>query len=189
MKNKEKREVYFFSRLAKALYEDVEALDALHYCHSFSDILRTLQYYGYLKEMTLEGYVETAMQWVQRNISAFGGDPSNVTVSGYSAGGRAITVLLALCPEDFFIGQSASTPAFWFVSRLLHAGFLRSGSPPWLWRTAYGNQKRKQRSGCFPKTRKIENGTAVAVQSARFTSCRYFFSGLGTYGVVPHLLP
>ncbi|WP_462331835.1 hypothetical protein [Schwartzia sp. (in: firmicutes)] len=53
MKNKEKREVYFFSRLAKALYEDVEALDALHYCHSFSDILTTLQYYGYLKEMTL----------------------------------------------------------------------------------------------------------------------------------------
>jgi len=93
MKNKEKREVYFFSRLAKALYEDVEALDALHYCHSFSDILRTLQYYGYLKEMTLEGYVETAMQWVQRNISAFGGDPSNVTVSGYSAGGRAYEFL------------------------------------------------------------------------------------------------
>ena len=49
MKNKEKREVYFFSRLAKALYEDVEALDALHYCHSFSDILTTLQCYGYLK--------------------------------------------------------------------------------------------------------------------------------------------
>ena len=62
MKDKEKREVYFFSRLAKALYEDVEALEALHYCHSFSDILTTLQCYGYLKEMTLEGYVETALQ-------------------------------------------------------------------------------------------------------------------------------
>ncbi|MET0896842.1 MAG: carboxylesterase family protein [Mycobacterium sp.] len=35
-----------------------------------------------------------AMQWVQRNISAFGGDPRNVTVMGESAGGMAIHTLL-----------------------------------------------------------------------------------------------
>lgn len=62
MKSKEKREIYFFSRLAKSIYEDAEALDALHYCRRFTDILRTLQYYGYLADMTLDEYVETAMK-------------------------------------------------------------------------------------------------------------------------------
>ena len=35
-----------------------------------------------------------AMQWVQRNIAAFGGDRGNVTVMGESAGGMAIHALL-----------------------------------------------------------------------------------------------
>lgn len=39
-----------------------------------------------------------ALQWVQRNIAAFGGDPKNVTIFGQSAGGLSVNALM-VSPE------------------------------------------------------------------------------------------
>jgi para-nitrobenzyl esterase len=55
-----------------------------------------------------------ALEWVRDNITAFGGDPGNVTLFGQSGGGLKISVLMAM-------------PA---ARGLFHKGIVQSGSQP-----------------------------------------------------------
>ena len=43
--------------------------------------------YGFMDQIA-------ALQWIKRNAAAFGGDPSNVTITGESAGGMSVNFLL-----------------------------------------------------------------------------------------------
>jgi len=65
-----------------------------------------------------------ALQWVQRNIAAFGGDPANVTLWGESAGGTAVGLLLVV-PQaaGLFHKTIISSPwsMFYPISRLREA--------------------------------------------------------------------
>jgi para-nitrobenzyl esterase len=47
-----------------------------------------------------------ALEWVRANIAGFGGDPSNVTVFGESAGAMSIGVLLAMPRADGLFGRA-----------------------------------------------------------------------------------
>jgi para-nitrobenzyl esterase len=91
--------------------------------------LGTLSFIG-LPELTAEGGGSSsnygirdqiaALQWVQANIAAFGGDPGNVTISGFSAGANdTITLMASPLAKGLF---KRAMPSSFFINGVTSAG-------------------------------------------------------------------
>ena len=61
-----------------------------------------------------------ALQWVQRNIAAFGGDPGNVTIFGESAGGTAVCLLMVMPQAEGLFQKVISESAAWMFGPISH---------------------------------------------------------------------
>jgi para-nitrobenzyl esterase len=53
-----------------------------------------------------------ALKWVQRNIGEFGGDPSNVTIAGESAGALSVMYLMAAPPARGLFAKAIAESAY-----------------------------------------------------------------------------
>jgi para-nitrobenzyl esterase len=61
-----------------------------------------------------------ALQWVKRNISAFGGDPGNITIFGESAGGTAVCLLMVMPQAEGLFQKVISESAAWMFGPISH---------------------------------------------------------------------
>jgi para-nitrobenzyl esterase len=65
-----------------------------------------------------------ALEWVQRNIRAFGGDPDNVTIFGESAGAMMVAALLGSPPAEGLFHRAIAQSGGWMGMGMAQMGTL-----------------------------------------------------------------
>ena len=81
--------------------------------------------YGFLDQIA-------AMKWVQKNIGAFGGDPTRVTIFGQSAGAEAVWVHLASPQSKGLFSQAiVESGTFWENGAVIDSLYSKSRAEQW----------------------------------------------------------
>ncbi len=93
--------------------------------------------YGFMDQIA-------ALQWVKRNIAAFGGDPGNVTIYGESAGGESVNILM-LAPQ---------------ARGLFHKAIVSSGGGRAIWPQLRGDGKTPAPAETVAKAFAVKAGVA-----------------------------
>jgi para-nitrobenzyl esterase len=62
-----------------------------------------------------------ALEWVQRNIAVFGGDPDNVTIFGHSAGGVSVNALMVTPRSKGLFHRAIAQGSGILIDRMMHA--------------------------------------------------------------------
>jgi para-nitrobenzyl esterase len=118
-----------------------------------------------------------ALEWVRRNIRAFGGDPANVTIAGESAGALSVMYLMAAPPARGLFAKAIAESAYMI-------------STPELKQSRFGSPSAEESGSKLAAALHASNIAAMRAMDAAALAEAAPAAGFGPWGTIDgHILP